>query len=490
MGPFEYYLIAGALLLIISVFTSKATARIGVPSLLVFIAIGMLAGSEGIGKIYFDNAHAAESFGIIALAFILFAGGLSTELKVIRPILWHGTSMGTIAVFITCVLTGAFAKYVLGFEWLEGLLLGAIISSTDAAAVFMVLRGRSIGLKGRIQPLLEFESGANDPMAVLLTVGLLQLMTSKLESPVQLIPEFIKALALGAAFGYFSGKGIQKILNRLKLEADGLYPVVTMAFVVLIFSITQALHGSGFLAVYLMGLILGNETFIHKKSLILFHDGIAWLMQIGMFLLLGLLVYPSKLVPIADSGLLISGFLILIARPIAVFVSLFGTDFNWREKAMISWVGLRGSVPIILATYPLLADIEKADLIFNLIFFIVLTSVMLQGTTIGWIAKLLKVEAPSKTRFRFPIEYAPTGTMKNDLVEIDVPAQSFGVGKSIVDLKLPKEGLIVLVQRKGSLIVPRGSTHLASGDTLLVLAEKKILSAIQKIIQKGHPEES
>lgn len=461
------------------------TARFGVPSLLVFIAIGMLAGSEGLGRIEFDNARAAQSLGVLALTYILFAGGLSTDLKTIRPVLPHGASLGTLGVLLTCGLTGAFATQLLGFNWLEGLLLGAIVSSTDAAAVFTVLREKNISFKGNIQALLEFESGANDPMAVLLTVGLIELITFKIQSPVFLIPEFFKQLVLGGMIGFFSGKGIRTLLNRLKLKSDGLYPVVSIALVLFIFSVTQTLGGSGFLAVYIAGVVLGNEIFIHKKSLILFHDGIAWLMQITMFLALGLLVFPSKLIPVAGQGFLISAFLILAARPIAVFISLLGTMFSFREKLMISWVGLRGSVPIILATYPRLAGIQKADSIFNLVFFIVLTSVLVQGTTISWIAKLLKVGAKAQPKFRFPIEYAPSGTMKRDLVEIEVLPNAFAVGKSIVDLNFPKEGLIVLIQRKGSLIVPRGSTMLQAEDTLLVLAEKEVLTEIRKVVQEG-----
>lgn len=478
----EYYLIGGAVLLLLSVFASKATVKLGIPALLVFLGIGMLAGSEGFGGVYFDNPFYAQTLGVIALVYILFAGGLSTDMKQVRPFVPHGVSLSTIGIFITCVATGLFTRYIFGFSWLEGLLLGAIVSSTDAAAVFTVLRAKNTHLKSNIKPLLELESGANDPMAVLLTVGILQLMTQTDSNPWVLIPSFIQQLVLGGTTGYLAGKGTGILLSRIKLEFEGLYPVFTLAMIIFVYGVTQAIGGSGFLAVYIAGVILGNENFLHKKSLILFHDGIAWLVQIGMFLALGLLVFPSRLVPVAGTGMLISIFLILVARPLAVFVSLIKTRFTTREKAMISWVGLRGSVPIILATYPYLAGISKADEIFHLVFFIVITSILIQGSAIPLVAKFLKVDTPAKPKFRYPLEYVPTGNMRSDLVELTVPSKSSAIGKSIIHLNLPKEALIVLIQRKGNVIVPKGGTHLEADDTMLVLAEKGPLAELKKII--------
>lgn len=483
-APIEYYLIAGGMLLILSVLSSKATDRLGIPSLLVFLALGMLAGSEGIGGIYFDNASLSQALGVVALTYILFSGGLETEFRHVRPIIREGAILASLGVFLTCIFTGIFAAKVLGFSTLEGLLLGAIVSSTDAAAVFTVLRARSVNLKGKVKPLLELESGLNDPMAVLLTVGLLQLMGQGDVSPYTLIPLFFTQLAVGGIAGYVVGKTTGILLNRLKLEFDGLYPVVTIALVVLVYGFTQAIGGNGFLAVYLTGLMLGKENFIHKKSLVLFHGGIAWLMQIAMFLTLGLLVFPSSLLPVAPHGMAVSVFLILIARPAAVFLSLVGSSFTIREKALIAWVGLRGSVPIILATYPLLAGISRADVIFHLVFFIVITSVLIQGTSISAIAKLLKVDAPVRAKFRYPIEYVPTGNVKNDLVEMEVRPNSPAIGKSIIELNLPKDALIVLIQRKGNVIVPKGGTHLEADDTMLVLADKDALNAARKILEQ------
>ncbi len=476
-------LIASSLLLILSVLATKVLDRLGVPSLLVFLAVGMLAGSEGLGGIYFDNALATQTLGSIALAYILFSGALETEFDHIRPILKPGLWLASLGVLLTCGLTGAFSVWALGFTPLEGLLLGAIVSSTDAAAVFAVLRSRGTHLKSGIQPLLELESGANDPMAVLLTVGILELMNGQVHSPWGLIPEFFREIALGGILGWAGGKAAVQVLNRLKLSFEGLYPVFTIAFVVLTYAATQALKGSGFLAVYVAGLVLARENFIHKKSLMHFHGGIAWLMQIAMFLTLGLLVYPSRLIPVAGHGFLISAFLILLARPIATYLSLFRSGFTVREKAMISWVGLRGSVPIILATYPLLAGIDKADLIFHLVFFTVLTSVLIQGTSIPWVSKLLRVQAPHRRKALTPIESMAIGDFKNDLVELEVPHSSPVIGKSILELQLPRHALIVLIQRNESIVIPRGGTHLEAEDTLLVLAERALLDQIRKLVK-------
>ncbi len=357
------------------------------------------------------------------------------------------------------------------------------MSSTDAAAVFTVLRGKGIGFKGNIKPLLEFESGANDPMAVLLTVALLQVITGESSSISMIAMNLLKHVIVGGLIGFAAGRGMVALFNKIKLEFEGLYPVLSLALVLLVYGVTEKIGGSGFLAVYIMGLVLSSRNFVRKKSLTLFHDGIAWLMQIAMFLALGLLVFPSNLKEIAGEGFLVSAFLIFIARPVAVFISLIRSKFNFRQKLMISWVGLRGSVPIIMATYPLIAGIEKANTIFNIVFFIVLTSIMFQGTMIGYVAKWLKVDARVKPKFRFPIEYDATGAdLKSDLVEVDVPVNSTAVGKTIIELKLPKEVLVVLIKREESVIVPKGGTYLESGDTMLVLADSEMLNEVRKIV--------
>jgi cell volume regulation protein A len=396
----ESLLLAASGLLLLSVIASKASERLGVPALLLFLVIGMLAGSDGLGGIHFDNPWLAQSLGVVALAFILFAGGMDTEWVVVRSQFGRGLALSTLGVAITAGLVGGFAVTVIGMSWLEGLLIGAIVSSTDAAAVFAVMRSRSVSLRGPLKPLLELESGSNDPMAVFLTLGLLSLMTGASTSAIDLVPMFARQMTLGAAIGYGVGKLMVLLINRLRLEYDGLYPVLTLSLVLLIYSGSAWLGGNGFLAVYLAGLVMGNSDFVHKRSLMRFHDGLAWLMQIAMFLTLGLQVFPAQLVSVAGTGLLLALFLMVCARPVAVFLTLAFTALTLRERTMVAWVGLRGAVPIILATFPLLAGIPQATMIFNLVFFIVLTSVLLQGTSIPLVARWLQVDEPLRRTLR------------------------------------------------------------------------------------------
>ncbi len=483
MAPLEYILIGSSVLLLLSVIASKASGRLGVPALLLFLVIGMLAGSEGPGGIEFDNTHLAQSLGVVALSFILFAGGLETQWEAIRPEIWRGLSLSTFGVVITATLVGLFATLFLKFSILEGLLLGAVVSSTDAAAVFSVLGSTNVSLQGRLKPLLELESGSNDPMAVFLTLGLIRILSNPGSSLWDLVPSFFLQMGLGSVLGYALGMGMIFVLNRLRLEYDGLYPVLSLAGVLFIYGVTAAIGGNGFLAVYVAGILLGKHEFIHKKSLILFHDGLAWLMQITMFLALGLLVFPRRLLPIAGIGLIVSLFLILVARPVSVFASLLFATLNFRRKALISWVGLRGAAPIILATFPLVAGIPKADTIFNLVFFIVLVSVLLQGTTITRAARWLKVSAPPSKKRQYPLESVPGTGSKSDLVELIIPDDSRIKGKQIVDLHLPKTALIVLLNREDDFIVPRGGTVLESGDKILVLSDKPTLAEVRSIVE-------
>jgi cell volume regulation protein A len=384
------------------VIASKASARLGVPALVLFLAIGMLAGSDGPWGIYFDDPWLAQFLGVVALAFILFAGGLDINWQSVRRVFWSGIALSTIGIVITALLVAWFATVVLGFSLFEGLLLGAVVSSTDAAAVFAILRSRNVGLKGQLQPLLELESGSNDPMAVYLTLGFIGLLSNPATSIIDLIPMFIHQMSLGVAVGYAMGKAMVFIINRLKLEYDGLYPVLTLSLVLLTYGATASMGGNGFLAVYLAGLLMGKSNFIHKKSLMRFHDGLAWLTQIAMFLTLGLLVFPSRLTPIIGVGLLVSMFLIFVARPVSIFIALLFAKMSFKEKIMVSWVGLRGAVPVILATFPLLAGVPKADMIFNVVFFIVLTSVLLQGTLIPTVARWLDMAAPVPAKPKHP----------------------------------------------------------------------------------------
>lgn len=476
----EKILIGASILLLFSVIASKAAGRFGVPSLLVFLGVGMAAGSDGPGGLYFNDAELAQTLGVLSLIFILFAGGLDTVWTTIRPIAWSGLALSTLGVLINTSLVGWFASTFLGFSFMEGLLLGATVSSTDAAAVFTVLRGRNLNLKGQIKPLLEFESGSNDPMAVFLTVGILRLMMAPKSSPGALIPMFFQEMILGVLIGFGAGKVSIGIINRLKLEFEGLYPVLTISLVFLTYGITETVGGNGFLAVYLAGISLGNGSFLRKKSVLLFHDGIAWLMQIVMFLALGLLVFPRQLGSVALSGVLLSLFLVFISRPLSVHLSLARSKyFGFREKMVISWVGLRGAVPIILATYPLIAHIEKAQMIFNLVFFIVLISVLLQGTTIPLVARWFKVEESSKPPKKDEIQYS----IESKMTKIKISSTSSAIGKTLVDLRLPEGALIILIHKSGAAVVPSGSTRIEKNDTLLVLATGDTLPKVKELFK-------
>lgn len=475
----ESILIGASILLLLSVLVSKVSDRFGIPALLLFLILGMLAGSDGLGGIYFDDPALAQSIGVIALILILFSGGLDTEWNGIRPVVKEGLLLSTFGVFITALIVGFFASVLLGWSLVEGLLLGSIVSSTDAAAVFSVLRSKGIGLKNQLKPLLELESGSNDPMAIFLTVGLIRLITQPNLPSVNLIGFFILQMLAGAVLGYGMGRVMPFLINRLKLGYEGLYPVLTLSLVLLTFGLTTAMGGSGFLAVYLAGIVMARHHFIHKRSLVRFHDGLAWLMQIAMFLTLGLLVFPSRLVPIVGIGLLIAGCLMFIARPVSVFVCLLPSALNWREKTFISWVGLRGAVPIILATFPLLARVPQADLIFNVIFFVVLTSVLLQGTSISRMARWLRVDTPAIPKRVYPIESAPISGLKSELKELTIPPNSHMAGKAIVELGLPADFLVILIARGDDFILPSGGTVLQGNDALLVLTDEESFDIVQ-----------
>lgn len=477
--PYELILIIAAGLLLLSVLISKISDRSGIPALLLFLGIGMLAGSDGPGGIYFDDPALTQFIGIVALNLILFAGGLDTRWKDVRPVLKHGIALSTLGVLVTALIVGFTAQYLLGFTLLHGLLLGAIVSSTDAAAVFSILRSKSLGLRGKLRPLLELESGSNDPMAVFLTVGMIQLLTQPAAQVTDLFGAFVLQMIVGGLCGFIFGKLLVFLANRIQLGYEGLYPVLTLSIVFLAYGVTNVLLGNGFLAVYITGIVAGHQDFIHRRSVIRFHDGMAWLMQIAMFLTLGLLVYPTEIPPIITTGLLIAVSLIFLARPISIFISLAFTKFNLREKTFISWVGLRGAVPIILATYPLLARLPQADSIFNIVFFVVLTSALLQGASIPYVAKWLGVDAPVVEKPIYPIEYTPVHGFKNELKELAIPPRSPFSNKSIVELGLPVEFLIILIVRDQEFIMPSGGITLLEGDTLIVLADQETFLQVE-----------
>jgi potassium/hydrogen antiporter len=485
---FEYSLIAVAILLLLSVIASKLSDRLGVPALLLFLVIGMLAGSDGPGGIYFDNPELAQYIGILALAVILFSGGLDTEWKSIRPVIRVGLLLATAGIVMTALIMGAFVHYILNLPWLESLLVGAIVSSTDAAAVFGILRSQGVRLKDGLGPLIEFESGSNDPMAVFLTIGLIQLITLPKTTWLELVGLFFLQMILGGLIGFLAGKLGLLMINRLRLGYEGLYPVLTFGLVLLAFGVSTVIGGSGFLAVYLAGIVMGQRDFLHKRGLVRFYDGFTWLMQILMFLTLGLLVFPSKLVTVLLPALLVALALILVARPVSVFLSLLPVRFPWRQKAFISWVGLRGAVPIVLATYPYLAGIEHADLIFNVVFFVVLTSILFQGTSLSFFARWLKVEEEAPPdQGPSPVVLSGDG-LHRTLRQVNIAGDSPAVGKAIYELGLPEAFLIVLVRRQGGYLVPNGSLDLQAGDELLVLAGDADYAQAQRQVEQAGKE--
>ncbi|KYG83001.1 K+/H+ antiporter [Roseivirga seohaensis] len=467
----ENIMLIGSLLLFVSIIAGKTSYRFGVPTLVLFLAIGMLAGSDGIGGIYFDNPSAAQFIGVVSLNFILFSGGLDTNWQSIKPVLWQGISLSTLGVLLTAVTMGTFVWAITDFTIYEGLLLGAIISSTDAAAVFSILRGKNLALRNNLRPTLELESGSNDPMAYVLTIAFLALVMNPDQSLLSIIPLFLKQMIIGGVAGLLFGMASKYVINRIKLGFEGLYPVLVISLMFITFSGTDALGGNGFLAVYLCAVYLGNQDLIHKKTILKMFDGLAWLMQIVLFLTLGLLVYPSEILPILGIGLLISLFQIFVARPISVFLSLTPFKMKMRRRFYISWVGLRGAVPIVFATYPLIAGIEKASMIFNIVFFISLSSVLIQGTTLSVIAKWLNVALPEDSKPKSPLDELLSETAKAIMVEIKMPENGVAVNKKIVELNFPKTALIAMINRDNKFITPNGATEILAEDTLVVLSD-------------------
>lgn len=474
LSPSLILLTAGVLVLA-SVLASRISERFGVPALILFLAIGMLAGSDGPGGIHFDNAWAANLVGTFALAFILFAGGLDTNWRIIRPVVARGAVLSTLGVLVTAGLVGLFAWGVIGFNLSTGLLLGAIISSTDAAAVFSILRSRGVGLRGNLKPLLELESGSNDPMAVFLTLGMTQILTVLDFDWPQLLPAFLLNMGCGVVMGLAAGKLAGALFNRVHLDNEGLYPVLSMSLVALTFGVTEYLGGNGFLSVYLCGILMNGSDFAHKRAVMRFHDGLAWLMQILMFLVLGLLVFPSHLPQIAIEALAVALFLMLVARPVAVAIGLWGSTFPWRDQALVAWTGLRGAVPIVLATFPLIAGYENSDMVFNVVFFTVLTSVLIQGTLLMPVARWLRVDEPMASRPRFLIEIERAGQAQGETREIEILPNMAAIGRTIADLGIPPDVLILLIGRGDGSVVPRGNTRIEPYDTLLMLGNPTAL---------------
>lgn len=480
----ENIILVGSVLLFISIIAGKTSFRFGIPTLLLFLATGMLAGSDGIGGIHFDDPQLAQFVGVIALNFILFSGGLDTNWNAVKPILGQGIALSTVGVLLTALSLGTFVWFVTDFTIYESLLLGSIVSSTDAAAVFSVLSSKSLALKTNLRPTLELESGSNDPMAYVLTIAFLTLVLNPDMSIFSVIPLFLTQMLVGGAAGFIFGKLSKKVINRIKLDFEGLYPVLVIALMFITFSATDAVGGNGFLAVYICAVYLGNQDLIHKKTIMRVYDGLAWLMQIVLFLTLGLLVYPSHIVPVLGIGLLISVFLILVARPVGVFISLMFFRMKLRRRFYISWVGLRGAVPIVFATYPLLAGIDKANMIFNIVFFISITSVIIQGTTLSVVAKWLHVSLPEKVKAVLPRDTMFNDSPKSVKTDIRLEGDSYAVGKKVVDLKFPPSAVIAMIRRGDKYLTPSGATVLQANDLLVVLSDRE--ENIEKVYDSLH----
>lgn len=437
--------------------------------LVMFLFIGMLAGEDGLGKITFDNVNVSYAVGSLALALILFDGGLQTSVKSIKLVWKPAFTLATVGVLITAGITGLAAAYILGIPLLEGLLLGAIVGSTDAAAVFSLLRNAGIYLNERLQATLEIESATNDPMAIFLTVGLLQLLMNPQASGSELALLFVSQMGIGAAVGIGIGWISIKIINKIKLLAAGLYPVLVAACGLFSFGVASNLDGSGFLSIFVTGVVIGNHSFVFQRNTFLFHDGLAWLSQIIMFVMLGLLVNPSSLIEVWQEGLLIALVLTFVARPLAVVPVLKLFRFTRNEIVLISWVGLRGSVPIILAIFPFIFGLPGANLIFDVVFFVVLISATLQGSTLPYFARKLNLMQPPPLIPAATLDITAVDQIDADLVEYTLGEDCSAVGRRLSQLALPDQTVIAMITREKSVLPPRGSTILMANDHLFVV---------------------
>ena len=476
----ELSILIGTLLLVFSIVLSKAGYRFGVPTLLVFLIAGMLFGTDGAG-IEFDNVHSAQTMGMIALCIILFSGGMDTRMADIRPVLGPGLMLSTAGVLLTTLLTGVFAFWLsgwehrsgIGFTLLTSLLLAATMSSTDSASVFSILRSKRQGLTQNLRPLLELESGSNDPMAYVLTVLLVGVLSHDAgEAGVwQSILTFVVQMAVGAVSGYLIGRLAVWTINRINLANHSLYSVL-LAFIFFAFAFTDLIRGNGYLAVYLAGLVVGNHKLVQKRSLTVFFDGFTWLVQIVMFLTLGLFVNGDELIrpEVLLLGLVVGAFMIFVARPLTVFLCLAPfRRFSTRARIYVSWVGLRGAVPIIFATYPLVAGVEHAELLFNVVFLATIVSLVVQGTTVSGMANFLGLAFEEKAP-AFGVDMSDD--MKSALTEIEVNECVLENGRTLREIALPEHTLVMMICRDGEYFVPQGKTQLHLGDKLLVISDR------------------
>ena len=472
-------LLIGSILLFVSIAVSKTSARFGVPTLLLFLFVGMLFGSDGLG-IQFADMKAAQFVGMIALCIILFSGGMDTKFAEIKPVLGPGLVLSTVGVLLTAIFTGVFVWWLSGMSWsnihfafLPSVLLAATMSSTDSASVFAILRSQNINLKHNLRPMLELESGSNDPMAYMLTIVLIQFINGEVSGAGSILLSFGQQFLFGGAIGYGVGRLAVYIINKLNLDNKSLYSVFMLAVAFFTFAFTDLFKGNGYLAVYIAGMIIGNSKIANRKEVSTFFDGLTWLFQIVMFILLGLLVNPKEMLNAAPVALLIGVFMILVGRPLSVLISLLPfRGLNKRSRLYISWVGLRGAVPIIFATYPVVAGIEGSHQIFNIVFFITLLSLMLQGTTLPFFARKLGLSAPmEKTGNDFGVELPEE--IDTDLSDLTVTPDMLTDGDTLKEVVLPDGALVMIVKRGKEFLVPNGSLHLQAGDKLLLISESE-----------------
>ncbi|MDR3262448.1 MAG: potassium/proton antiporter [Tannerella sp.] len=470
-----------SILLFISIIAGKTGYRFGVPILVLFLTVGMLFGHDGFG-LEFSNPQNAQFIGVLALNTILFSGGMDTKYTEIKPIALQGILLATLGVLLTALITGVFVYWLtqhvftaVTFSFLEALLLASVMSSTDSASVFAILGAKGLVLKERARPLLELESGSNDPVAYLLTIMFIQWLQLGAGSLWQIIGHFAVQLFVGALLGYLLGRVAIRIINKINLDNASLYPVLLLTTLFIVYSITNSLNGNGYLAVYISGLVAGNSKFIHKRTSKKYMDGMAWLFQIGMFLTLGLLVNPSELLPVAGIGLAISLFMIFISRPVSVWFCLLPfRKMSARVKYYISWVGLRGAAPILFATYPWTSGVNHADTIFNIVFFVTLVSLLVQGTTVPAVAKWLKLAGthkPVNKLSTFEVELPEE--IKSSMSEILIKKEHLLRGNKIMDMPMPENTLVVMVKRGEHYFVPTGSSLLEPGDELLIISDNE-----------------
>jgi len=481
-------ILVGSILLLIGVVLSKVSARFGMPVLVTFLCLGMVAGSDGLGGIEFEDYSLAYAIGTIVLAIILFSGGLGTPISAVRDVWKPAGLLATVGVFLTAVITGLAASWILNLPISHGLLLGSIVGSTDASAVFSIFRSGGIYIRRSLADTLEVESGSNDPMAIFMTVGMIQYLTGEMNSGFSLLSLLCNQLLVGLIIGLGVGYAAIWTIRKIRLEVSGLYPILATAFGLLSYGLAADLGGSGFLSVYLTGVVIGNHRVPFQRGIEVFHDAMAWLGQIVMFIVLGLLSFPSRLAGVVLPGLAIAAVLIVLSRPLAVFICLNRSRFLTREKLFLSLIGLKGAVPITLAIFPLMSGIEGADAIFNVVFFVVLVSAVLQGTSLNWVAHRLKLNVPPKRVPPLTLEISSLEDVEADIVDYYIEEDTCAAGKAIRDLALPEDVVVALVVRQKQIKLPKGRFAIEVGDHVIVVLHRDVRPLVDRIFSRSRTE--